>query len=119
MINQQKEDNSLQIPGYRQIKDAGLIIWLEGSGNYTIVYLKDNLKPLMVSRTLKYFELHLTDFIRTNKSSLVNPGYIDKVIQETAKTMHLELTGGVNIPVSRRRISDILSRLDSYLALTL
>lgn len=115
MTHQQKENN-LQIPGYRHIQDAGLIIWLEGSGNYTIIYLKDNLKPLMVSRTLKYFELHLTDFIRTNRSSLVNPDYIDKVSRDSAKTMHLELTGGVNIPVSRRRILDILSRLNSCLA---
>lgn len=118
MTNQQKENISLQIPGYRHIQDAGLIIWLEGSGNYTIVYLKDDLKPLMVSRTLKYFELHLTDFIRTNKSSLVNPNHIDKVIQDSARTMHLELTGGVNIPVSRRRILEILPRLNSCLALT-
>jgi len=113
MTTQHKEGSTLRIPGYRKIQDAQLIIRLEGNGNYTIIHLKGQLKPLLVSQTLKYFEFQLPDFIRVSKSSIINPAYIKKVIQEDPKTMSLELADGVIILVSRRRVTGTLSRLGS------
>jgi DNA-binding LytR/AlgR family response regulator len=102
----------LLIPGYRHIQDTQPLIWLEGSGNYTLIYLKDTRHPLTVSQTLKYFERHLPGFIRVSKSALVNPVYIHQVVQVDAKTMHLELLDGLTIVVPRRRIVDTLARLE-------
>ena len=103
----------LRIPGYRHIQDAQLMIWLEGSGNYTLVYLRDIRHPLMVAQTLKYFEHHLPSFIRVSKSSLVNPRYIRKIVKGDAKIMHLELVDGITITVPRRRIVGTLARLEA------
>lgn len=101
----------LQIPGYRHIQDPQLLIWLKGSGNYTLIYLKGLRHPLMVAQTLKYFEHHLASFIRVSKSSLVNPGYIRKIVQGDANIIHLELVDGMTIVVPRRRTVDTLARL--------
>lgn len=109
----------LRIPGYPHQQDSQLIVWLEGSGNYTLVHLRDDHQPLMVSQTLKYFERHLPGFIRVSKSALVNPNFIDRVTQVDAKTMYLQLTGGITIPVPRRRIVATRARLESTLAQTL
>lgn len=101
----------LRIPGYRHIQSAQLISRLEGNGNYTIIYLRENVKPLMVSQTLKYFERQLPDFLRISKSSLINPIIVDRIIRVDAKTMQLRLTNCEQVPVSRRRIVDIMTRL--------
>ena len=101
----------LRIPGYRHIQDTQPIIWLEGSGNYTLIYLKDTRQPLMASQTLKYFEYQLPGFIRVSKSALINPVYIRKIVKQDAKLMHLELRDDLTIVVPRRRIVDTLARL--------
>lgn len=108
---QQPQNDPLLIPGYRHIRDTRFMIRLEGNGNYTVIYLSDHSRPLMVSQTLKYFELRLPCFIRASKSSLINPAYIDTVIKQDSKTMYLQLTDGVSIPVSRRRICDTEAKL--------
>lgn len=114
MGNKTYPNTTLRIPGYQHIRDAQCIAWLEGSGNYTIIYLKDDPRPLMVSQTLKVFELHLPAFIRISKSSLVNPTFIDQVIREDAKTMHLRLADGKSVSVSRRRITETITQLDNH-----
>ncbi len=112
-MNQAPSAALLRIPGYRHIQDPELIGWFEGSGNYTLVYLKGGRRPLMVSQTLKYFERHLPGFIRVSKSSVVNPTYIQTVIQQSTQTMYLKLLDETTIIVPRRRILDTLARLGS------
>lgn len=111
MITQSKGRDQPLIPAYRHIQDTQLIIRLEGRGNYTAVYLKGKTYPLIVSRTLKFFEDQLTDFIRINKSTLINPTYIHKVIRGDTKTVALLLSDGVLKLTSRRRIANTLARL--------
>lgn len=111
MITQPEEGAQLLIPAYRHIQDTQLITRLEGRGNYTAVFLKGKTYPLIVSRTLKFFEDQLTDFIRINKSTMINPKYINKVIKEDAKTVSLLLSDGVLKLTSRRRVADTLARL--------
>ncbi|GAB4043215.1 LytTR family transcriptional regulator DNA-binding domain-containing protein [Spirosoma jeollabukense] len=111
MIILSKESSQLLIPAYRHLQDTQLITRLEGRGNYTAVYLKDKTYPLIVSRTLKFFEDQLTDFIRINKSTMINPKHVNRVIREDAKTVSLLLSDGVLKLTSRRRIADTLARL--------
>lgn len=113
MMDQQKINGRLLIPAYRHIYNDQLITRLEGKKNYTLVHLTSKANPLLVSRTLKFFELQLTDFIRVNKSLLINPVYVDKVIKVSAKRMVLQLAGGITVAVSRRRIASTWARLKS------
>lgn len=113
MVSKRGEKVNVVIPAYRHIQDINQIIRLEGRGNYSLVYVRNISSPLMVSRTLKYFEDRFTNFIRINKSSLINPDYIDQLIRKDAKTVAVSLNDGLTIVASRRRASDLLVRLAS------
>jgi two-component system, LytTR family, response regulator len=53
------------------------ILYCEAEDNFTKFFF-DNAKPLLICRTLKYFEEILTDygFIRIHRSHLINPEYV-------------------------------------------
>jgi DNA-binding LytR/AlgR family response regulator len=99
------------IPGYAYFNDFDAIMRLEGNGNYSYIYIKGRAHPLLVSQTLKYFEDRLLHFVRVSKSMLVNPAFIQKMIQYDAKNMHLWLTDGTRVDVARRRIETVVTRL--------
>lgn len=81
------------------------IILLEGSSNYTKFFFA-NQKQLVVAKTLKEYEDILVEhqFLRVHKSYLVNKSHVLKVDKEGV----LELSNKMNIPISRRRKSEIL-----------
>lgn len=81
------------------------IVLLEGSSNYTKFFFA-NQKQLIVAKTLKEYEDILVEhqFLRVHKSYLVNKSHVLKVDKEGV----LELTNKMNIPISRRRKSEIL-----------
>ena len=107
-----QEDIPLCIPGYKHLQDVRSIIRFEGNGNYTLVHLSTHSRPLLVSQTLKRFEDKLTSFIRVSKSDLINPNYVQKVIIKNTKVMHIQITKGPRLLVSRRRMVETLARLD-------
>lgn len=113
MTTHPEEQTTIRIPGYRHIRDAKLIIRLEGNRNYTIVHLMHTPKLLLVSQTLKRFESQLPYFIRISKSELINPVFIDRVIKKDTNASFLRLVNGVCLLISRRRLADILPRLDT------
>ena len=104
------------IPGYATFKDFDAIMRLKGNGNYSFIYIKGQARPLLVSQTLKFFEDRLPHFLRVSKSMLVNPAFIQKIIQYDAKTMHLWFTDGTRVDVSRRRIETVTMRLSTYVS---
>lgn len=106
-----QEETPLRIPGYRHLQNRHHISLLEGSGNYTIMHVMNDPKPLLVAQTLKRFELHFPHFIRISKSVMVNPRYVERVIQENPKVVYLRLTNGLCLLVARRRILETLARL--------
>jgi two-component system, LytTR family, response regulator len=81
------------------------IVLLEGSSNYTKFFFA-NQKQLIVAKTLKEYEDILVEhqFLRVHKSYLVNKSHVLKVDKEGV----LELSNKMNIPISRRRKSEIL-----------
>lgn len=81
------------------------IAYLEADINYTIFHLKDG-KKIVSSTTLKKHEEEYSrfDFLRINKSSLVNPTYI-KTVEKKGKKAKITLLSGTEITVSRRKIS--------------
>ena len=80
-------------------------VLLEGSSNYTKFFFT-NQRQLIVAKTLKEYEDILLEhqFLRVHKSYLVNKAHVMKVDKEGM----LELSNKMNIPISRRRKSEIL-----------
>jgi two-component system LytT family response regulator len=85
--------------------DPKEIVLLEGSSNYTKFFFA-NQKQLIVAKTLKEYEDILLEyqFLRVHKSYLVNKSHVIKVDREGV----LELSNKMNIPISRRRKTEIL-----------
>ncbi|WP_158500595.1 LytTR family DNA-binding domain-containing protein [Spirosoma radiotolerans] len=113
MIKQPMQTGFVLIPGYKDPQDTQRMIRLEGNGNYTIIHFADSSKILMVAQTLRYFEEQIPNFIRVNKSALINPAHVDELIRTGPKTMLLRLDDGLELLVSRRRISDVIMKLAS------
>lgn len=75
------------------------IVWLEGSGNYTIFHIIDG-RNFLTSKSLIYYEELLSfPFVRTHKSCLIN---IHHVLQR--KTAYsINMADGSDVPVARRK----------------
>ncbi|MCU0467466.1 MAG: LytTR family transcriptional regulator [Arcicella sp.] len=80
---------------------VNLIVLLKGQANYTTFILTDGSKRV-VAHTLKYFEAFLQThgFQRVDRSSLVNPHFIQSYHQSSALVM---MKNGMVVKVSRRR----------------
>jgi len=79
------------------------IIRLEGQSNYTLLYLKHKRRPVLASKTLKWYSNQLDDtqFIRLHRSHVVNRNFIKKVIAKNEK--YVVLKDGTRIKVARRK----------------
>ena len=86
------------------------IIRLEGEGNYTKFYFREN-RTLLTSKTLKEYEelLMKHGFIRTHKSHIVNKIYVVNYRKEVLLTM----TDGSRVKISRRKKEDVMTRQKS------
>lgn len=86
------------------------IIFCQADGNYTKIHLQGG-KVLLASRTLKEFELLLSEagFCRVHHGSLINLKHISKYVK--GEGGYLILAGGHEVPVARRRREALLRRL--------
>lgn len=86
------------------------IVRLEASGNYTIFSIQHHPQTL-ASYTLSEFERKLdpSKFIRVHKSHVVNLQYVVRYTKGDGGTLTLQ--DGTDIPVSRSRKEEVLSRL--------
>ncbi|MBO0953065.1 LytR/AlgR family response regulator transcription factor [Fibrella forsythiae] len=105
----------LELPLGNQLIRLALadIVRLEGAGNYTYIYTRDQRRYLS-SKTLKRLELLLTDpvFCRVHKSSIINLAYLTEV--NFGPAPHLCLAGSQPIAVSRRRLASTRRRVKKY-----
>jgi two-component system, LytTR family, response regulator len=83
------------------------IIYLEATGNYTHIHMRDE-KPLLASRTLKDFEdiLPPSHFCRIHNAILVNVSYVKKY--NRGDNGQVILSNGVLLDVARRRKDELL-----------
>jgi len=83
------------------------ILYLEGDGNATHVYLLSG-KRFTTSKTLKEYETLLVGqgFFRCHKSYLIHLSHVSELKREGT----VSLTGGVEVAVSRRRRPALLER---------
>lgn len=79
------------------------IVWLEASDNYTNLFLNNNAKKIVASKTLKEFEAILPTnvFFRIHRSSLINIDYIKEYSNAEGGT--ILMADGTHIQVSKAR----------------
>ncbi len=95
-----------------QIVKLDSIVLLSSDSYYTSFHIKDGSKIVM-SKTLKYYEEVLGDqFIRVHRSHLVHIACIEEFIYEDSV---LIMSNGNRVPVSRRRVHEVVDRLKKQL----
>lgn len=94
---------------YMDLKhQANSIKYLEGSSNYTKVHFVDK-SHMMISYTLnRVQEMINADFIRIHKGTAVNWRYIKQY-----SNANIELIGGINLSISRRRMKSVKLLLEA------
>jgi DNA-binding LytR/AlgR family response regulator len=87
--------------------------YLKSEINYTVFHLADG-KEMLVSYTLKKFQnqVGFANFLRVNKSFLLNPAYIVKYVRDGKKFMII-LQNGNRIQVSRRKLGLVRERISA------
>jgi two-component system LytT family response regulator len=86
------------------------VVRCESDNNYTLFYLL-NKEKILVSKTLKDYEVMLTDstFYRVHKSHLVNLKFVAKYVP--GEGGYLILEDGSHVDVSRRKKEGLLKIL--------
>jgi two-component system LytT family response regulator len=109
---ERKTRNRLPLPTAEgvYIVDKANIIRVEAMSNYSVFLLNDA-KKIVVSKTLKEFESALDDgqFIRINRSVIVNLDFVVKYRKGDGGT--LELSDGSEVEVSPQKKDALLLRL--------
>lgn len=102
-----KEGIRLKIDDVHRFVQIDEIVRLKAHSNYTLFYLKDRIKPVLTSKTLKSYiqQFDENQFIRPHRSHLINRKYIDCVI--VGKEKFIVLKDGTQIKVSRRKVSEL------------
>ena len=110
------KNDRISIPtrdGYIIIRNTD-IIHLEASDNYTMIYLIDGSRHLS-SKNIKVYEENLNQeiFFRTHKSHIINVEHHLKEFSRSEGNMAI-LTNGINVPIARRKMSNFLSRINTF-----
>ena len=118
LVNEAMEgkNDRISIPtrdGYIIIRNTD-IIHLEASDNYTMIYLIDGSRHLS-SKNIKVYEENLNQevFFRTHKSHIINVEHHLKEFSRSEGNMAV-LTNGINVPIARRKMSNFLSRINTF-----
>jgi|SRR5919202_6648447 DNA-binding LytR/AlgR family response regulator len=102
--------NVVRLPGLAEPLPLKSIIWLQGHGNYTWIYVEAN-KRYLASQTLKRFEEQLSQFVRIHKSVLLNPAYVRSIGRSSDKDTYVTLQNRTRLLVARRRIRLVKNQL--------
>ena len=118
LINElrQKENEKVPIPTKDGFIYVGKeeIIHLEASDSYTFIYLTNGRKHLS-SKNIKVFEKQLGEesFYRVHKSHIINVRHHLKEFSRSDGNMVM-LSEGRTAPVSRRKLSEFLNKVNSF-----
>ncbi len=96
------------------IVDEKEIIHLEASDNYTMIFLTAGRKHLS-SKNIKVYEENLNEdrFFRTHKSHIINMKEHLREFSRSHGNVAL-LTDGKSVPISRRKLSDFIGRINTF-----
>jgi two-component system, LytTR family, response regulator len=95
-----------------EIIDIKSIMYCEAVDNFTRFYLDAGQQPLLICRTLKYFEDVLKDhrFIRVHRSHLVNPDYV--IRYSKGKGGYITMKNNKELEVSPNKKKDFLEAFE-------
>lgn len=106
------DEKRLAIPLADKIEFVAInrIVRLEADGNYTRFFI-DGKTEFLVCRTLKDYQdiLEPYGFIRTHQSHLINSKKISAFVKSDGG--YIVMAGGSNVPISRQKREDVLSRI--------
>ena len=90
------------------------IVHLEASESYTTIHLFDG-KKYLSSKNIKVFEENLNPniFFRTHKSHIINFAHHLKEFNRSLGNLAV-MTNGKQIPVSRRKLTEFLSKINTF-----
>jgi two-component system LytT family response regulator len=90
------------------------IVHLEASESYTTIYLADG-KKYLSSKNIKIFEENLNPniFFRTHKSHIINFAHHLKEFNRSLGNLAV-MSNNQQIPVSRRKLSEFLSKINTF-----
>ncbi len=102
----QQKPIQLNMDGCRQLVAIENIVRLEANSSYTYIYLKNRTKPVLTSKTLKFYVKQLCEktFVRPHQTHLVNRHFIEKVVLKPKAVLLLK--DGSNISISRRKLRE-------------
>jgi DNA-binding LytR/AlgR family response regulator len=97
----------MKTPKFLQKLSSENICYLEASLNYTLFYMDDG-KTMISGYTIKVFEtlFQNQDFIKINRSKLVNVAFIKKTIFSD-NIYSVQLANGQKVNIARRRVNKI------------
>jgi two-component system, LytTR family, response regulator len=87
------------------------IINIQAYGNYTKLFLTNEENPMVISKTLKDFEILLKQarFIRIHTSHLINLSHLESFHNKSGG--HVIMSSGATLPVSERKKSNLMSAI--------
>nr|WP_225551967.1 LytTR family DNA-binding domain-containing protein [Sphingobacterium bovistauri] len=90
------------------------ILKVEAMSNYSVFHIANTKSKIIVSRTLKEYETTLSDgdFMRVNRSSIINLNYVVRYKKGDGGT--IELLDGSEIEVSPAKKSALIEKLFNY-----
>jgi len=90
------------------------IVHLEASESYTSIYLTDG-KKYLSSKNIKVFEENLNPniFFRTHKSHIINFAHHLKEFNRSLGNLAV-MSNNKQIPVSRRKLTEFLSKINTF-----
>ena len=103
--------STLKVPGIRKPVPIRSIVWIQGVDNYARLYFRNG-QQFLATRTLKWFDDQLPQFIRIRKSVLVNANHVTHCQWEPCRSVLITVRTGVAFPVARRRVGLVAERLE-------
>jgi two-component system, LytTR family, response regulator LytT len=90
------------------------VLCASGADDYVELHLHDGRRVLYDSSLDEIEGQCGADFVRVHRSHLVNLRHVVRLISADAESRQIELTGGVTVPVSRRRYGMVEERVRSF-----
>ena len=87
------------------------VLCASGADDYVELHLRDGRRALH-DATLDELEAQLTaGFVRAHRSHLINVRHVTRLLDGDADGRTVELSGGLTVPVSRRRFAAVVERV--------
>ena len=86
------------------------IIYMESDGSYVSIFLTEEKKPILVTKSLREFEeiINNATFFRVHNSYLINLKFLKKILRNDAEVV---MANNISIPISRNRKNELLARI--------